>query len=355
MRIVYTALVTTLVVVFVGCQSKTKPTESNQVESKLQVITFADFEKVKGVDNVQEVPFHLFTKLDSIYFYVAPSKDSANMRIGYDRMHNYYGFEEFEDFYAIHYSIQNNISNSIKAYVLKSEFTAAFDLTLEGADLYQIRSSTLKAVDDYENKSFKKFGTIVEVSAQEFTKAAKSKIDEQLLKNPAIVVKDFNWIYTENGEEKVISCHESVSTVDGMLYNTYVGKSAHLGLEIFKEYSEHAVDPYYAYYDLQSPAEPELYSNGYPHLVVANNWISCINSNNDVGSDFMISKYDAVSKQKNLLYINFTNFKIGDESKAFWLDSETFYAEVYPLNSASASGKKRKPAYLKIQLNKGLF
>jgi hypothetical protein len=35
--------------------------------------------------------------------------------------------------------------------------------------------------------------------------------------------------------------------------------------------------------------------------------------------------------------VNFTNFKIADE-KAF-LENDTFYAEVYPLNSASAKGK----------------
>ena len=53
--------------------------------------------------------------------------------------------------------------------------------------------------------------------------------------------------------------------------------------------------------------------------------------------------------------MNFTNFKIADEKKAFWAENDTFYAEVFPLNSASAKGKKQKAAFIKIQLKPNLL
>jgi hypothetical protein len=189
-----------------------------------KAITFADFKKIKGVDNVQDVPFQLFTKLDSVQFFVTPGRDAAHMKVAYNKLDNYYGFEEFDDFYSIHYSINNNISNSIEAFVLKSEFTASFDLTLKGVDLYEIRSSTLKETKDFKNKSFSQYGTITEVSEQEFKMASSNKIDEVLVKNPQVKLKD-NWIYTENSKETVITQHKNISTEDGLLSNEYIGQS----------------------------------------------------------------------------------------------------------------------------------
>jgi hypothetical protein len=47
---------------------------------------------------------------------------------------------------------------------------------------------------------------------------------------------------------------------------------------------------------------------------------SYIASNNDVGSNFEISRYlEQNHTQENLLYVNFTNFKMVTE-KAFWKD-----------------------------------
>ncbi|WP_228720104.1 hypothetical protein [Chryseobacterium panacisoli] len=104
-------------VAFVACNQQNKTTETNKAETevKQKTITLADFKKIKGVDNVQDVPFQLFTKLDSIQFFVTPNKDAAHLKMAYHKLNNYYGFEEFEDFYSIHYSINNNISNSIEA------------------------------------------------------------------------------------------------------------------------------------------------------------------------------------------------------------------------------------------------
>lgn len=166
-----------MVIISVGCNPKNKSSETNKPTAEVtqKTITFADFKKIKGVDNVQDVSFKLFTKLDSVRFFVAPDKDSHHLKIAYNKLDNYYGFEEFDDFYSIHYSINNNISNSIEAFVLKSEFTAAFDLTLQDADLYEIRSSTFKESTDFKNKSFKKFGTIAEISEQELKQVQKNK------------------------------------------------------------------------------------------------------------------------------------------------------------------------------------
>ncbi|HFK5528318.1 TPA: resolvase [Elizabethkingia anophelis] len=327
-----------------------------KTEVTQKAVTFADFKKIKGVDNVQDVPFQLFTKLDSVQFYVSPDKNAAHLKKANNKLDNYYGFEEFDDFYSIHFSIDNNISNSIEAFVLKSEFKAAFELTLKGVNLYEIRSSTFKASDDFKDKSFNKYGTIDEVSEQEFKTVSKKRIDEVLVKNPHITLKDDNWVFSENGKQEVITQHESISTETGPLANEYIGRSPHLDLEVFKENSDEVIDSYYSFYNIKNAVMFELATEGYPQILPSKNWVSFVSSNSDVGSNFLISKYIAYTKkQENLLYVNFTNFKIGDEKKAFWADNDTFYAEVYPLNSASAKGKKQKAAYIKIQLKPNLF
>lgn len=341
-----------------GCNSKDKTQEITQPEAKVtqKIITLADFKKIKGVDNVQEVPFQLFTKLDSVEFFVEPNKEAAHLKIAYNKLDNYYGFEEFDDFYSIHYSINNNISNSIEAFVLKSEFTAAFDLTLKGVNLYEIRGSTFKESDDFINKSFDKYGTITEASEQEFKTASKNRIDEVLVKNPHITLKDNSWVYNENGKKVIITQHENISTETGPFANEYVGQSSYLNLEVFKENSNEVIDSYYSFFNIKDVVMFDLATSGYPQILPAKNWVSYVSSNNDVGSNFVVSKYLAqTKKQENLLYVNFTNFKIADDKKAFWTENDTFYAEVYPLNSASANGKKQKTAFIKIQLKANLF
>ncbi|CAI9687701.1 resolvase [Elizabethkingia anophelis] len=358
MRIFNQLFITSAFIVFVGCNSKNKTSETNKMKTEVtqKAVTFADFKKIKGVDNVQDVPFQLFTKLDSVQFYVSPDKNAAHLKKANNKLDNYYGFEEFDDFYSIHFSIDNNISNSIEAFVLKSEFKAAFELTLKGVNLYEIRSSKFKESDDFKNKSFNKYGTIDEVSEQEFKTASKKRIDEALVKNPHITLKDNNWIYTENGKQEIITQHKDISTETGPLANEYIGRSSALNMEVFKENSDEVTDPYYSFFNIKNAVMFDLATSGYPQILPSKNWVSFVSSNSDVGSNFLISKYIAYTKkQENLLYVNFTNFKIGDEKKAFWADNDTFYAEVYPLNSASAKGKKQKAAYIKIRLKSNLF
>lgn len=223
-------------------------------------------------------------------------------------------------------------------------------------DLYEIRSSTFKEATDFKNKSFKKFGTIVEISEQEFQAYSKKQIGEKLVKNPNILLQADNWVYKEDGREDVITQHESVSTETGPLANEYIGRSPYLNLEVFKENSDEVADSYYSFYSLKDAVMFELSTEGYPQILPSKGWVTFVSSNHDVGSNFVISKYfPQTRKQDNLLYVNFTNFKIADDKKAFWDDHNTFYAEVYPLNSASANGKKQKTAYIKIQLKADLF
>ncbi|MDR6369911.1 hypothetical protein J2795_001546 [Chryseobacterium bernardetii] len=343
-------------VVFAGCNQQNKKSETHKTGGKQKTVTLADFKKIKGVDNVLEVPFQLSTKLDSVHFFVTPSKDATHLKMAYDKLDNYYGFEEFEDFYSIHYSINNNISNSIEAFVLKSEFTPAYELTLKGVDLYEIRSSTFKESSDSKNKSFKKFGSITEISEQEFQANSKKQISEKLVKNPNIQLQADNWVYKENGREEVITQHESVSTETGPLANEYIGRSPYLNLEVFKEHSDEVADSYYSFFSIKNAIMFELSTGGYPQILPTKGWVTFVSSNNDVGSDFVISKYfPQTKKQDNLLYVNFTNFKIADDKKAFWTDNDTFYAEVYPRNSVFANGKKQKTAYIKIRLKADLF
>lgn len=344
--------------IFISCHPDGKKAEIAQTDKQIKkkLATFADFKKIKGVDNVQDVPFQLFTKLDSVRFFVAPNKDAAFIKIPYGKLDNYYGFEEFEDFYSIHYSIENNISNSIEAFVLKSEFTASFDLTLKAVNLYEIRSSTYMDKSDFKDKSFAKYGTVQEVTSDEYNVALQSKVDEVFTKNPDVKLKGNNWISSENGQEQKIQQYENLETEDGLLSYRYIGHSNFLGLEIFREESIDTNNSYYVFYNPKEGFSMDLFTSGYPHIVPSINRVSSVSNNNDVGSDFLVAQYLPESKKQiNQLYVNFTGFKFGDERKAFWINHDTLYAEVYPTNSAPANSKKQKAAYIKIQLKSNIF
>lgn len=347
-----------ILVVFASCQPDGKKTESAITEKQItkKVASFADFKKIKGVDNVQEVPFQLFTKLDSVRFFLAPNKDSAFMKVPYRKLDNYYGFEELDDFYSIHYSIENNISNSIEAFVLKSEFTASFDLTLKGVNLYEIRSSTYMDKSDFKDKSFARFGTVEEITMDEYNAALQSKVEEVFTKNPEVKLKGNNWISDRNGQEQKIQQYENLETEDGLLSYRYIGHSNFLGLEIFREESIDANNSYYVFYNPKEGFSMDLLTSGYPHIVPSINRVSSVSNNNDVGSDFLVAQYLPESKKQiNQLYVNFTGFKFGDERKAFWINHDTLYAEVYPTNSAPTKGKKQRPSFIKIQLKSNIF
>jgi len=357
MKIAFHLFIVSAIVFFVGCISKNSKTEVQAETNKKtnKSITFDDFKKIKGVDNVQDVPFQLSTELDSIRFFVAPHGDSAYMQVAYNMLDNYYGFEEFDDFYSMHYSIENNIANSIEVFVLKTEFTAAFDLTLKGVKLSEIRSSTYQGTDDFENKLFDKYGTITEVSEKEFIDASRNRIDEVLVKNPSVNLKNNNWTYTDRGQEHIIDQYEKKAEEDGIFYIAYIGQSKLLGLEVFQESSDLGMESYYTFYEPTSAVRLNMYSLGYPQILATRGWISYVSSNTDVGSDFVINKYIPQEKgEENILYVNFTNFKVADDKKAFWIDNETFYAEVYPHNSAPAKGKKQRAAFIKIKLKREL-
>ncbi|WP_326983243.1 resolvase [Chryseobacterium sp. MYb264] len=358
MKITYPFLISSLLVSTLACNPQDKKKESNKAKAAHHdsVITFADFKKIKGVDNIQEVPFQLFTKLDSVRFYVAPNKDSAYLKVPYQKLDNYYGFEEFDDFYSIHFSINNTISNSIEAFVLKSEFTASFDLTLKGINLNEIRSSTYREQTDFNNKSFTQYGSVEEVTAAEYHEALKSKADEVLIKNPHIILKGNNWISDKDGREIKIQQYENLPTEDGLLSYQYIGYSPFLGLEVFREDNQDANNAFYTFYNPKEGFSMDLFTSGYPHTIPSINRISSISNNNDTGSDFMMAQYfPETKKQINQLYVNFTGFKFSDEKKGFWMNHDTFYAEVYPTTSTPAKNKKQKASYIKIQLKISLF
>ena len=71
------------VTVNISCNSKADKTEINSpnAEQLKKEITFADFKKIKGVDNILEVPFQLFTKLDTVQFFCETKQRCGKFKI----------------------------------------------------------------------------------------------------------------------------------------------------------------------------------------------------------------------------------------------------------------------------------
>lgn len=332
------------------------PADMQPVAKELKKLTFEDFKSIKGVASVQDVPFFVYSKLDSLHFFAQPDKHAASMKVKNEVLNNYYGFKELEDFYLLHFSVENNLSQSKAVYVLKSEFTAAYKLTLAGVNLQEIRSSTLHGVDDFEIKSFTKFGHIEEISAEAFAMASKHKITYNFQKNPALKFDGKAWSKDSPKSSGFRILQKEDIYEEGVVTRQYSGSFPPLNAEIFLEKLAHDQYVNYSFYDMEQ-RDIVFYATGFPHVHSAKQWISYIQNNSDVGSDFCIKEYTGKSLQERpLLYVNFTNFKIKDSGvKAFWTDDYTFYVEVFHINARPSLEGKQQTAYLKISLKKELL
>lgn len=331
----------------IACKKEETKTEliQNDSVSFSNKITFKDFKKIKGVANVNDVPFTLHTDLDSVHFFVSPDLNAANLKVLNDKFDNHYGFEEKDDFYSIHYSIGGVLDNSIEVFVLKTEFVKASDLMFKGENLNEIRSSDYQSKNDIENKSFAKFGNVTEITEAEYKKAQHLKTTESFVKNADMKLDGAFWTNPKTGFKKA----KIVESEEGEITYDYIGFSKSFGSELFLE--DYMSDQFYIFYNSETAEPMKRVSSFFPHILSTSPFILELVNNFDVGSDLIVKQFDKEAKTiHDILYVNFTNFKIANSKEVFWTDKNTIYAEVFPINSKEEQGRQHK-SYVKIVLS----
>lgn len=310
----------------------------------------SDFDSTAPVDNVNEVNFFVYTKLDSVTLYTQPQAQAKSLRIVNDRFNNYYGFEDLGDFFKLHYQIKNNPPTTIVAYVSKQEFTKDSQLSLQGIDLNVIRSSAQNGVDDHTTKSFSKLGTISLIDEATYLQAKKQTNTEPLIPNPEMKFDGSAWSLSSSGAKDFQVVKYLVGAEENTEY-TYRGRSSTINREIFLEQDHMSGMDHYVGYDPDAPDETPTYFSSPPIILPTHGLVATIRTNTDQMTDFVLTGYDHQANTLTiLLYANFTNFKVPDTSSLFWVDSRTLYFKATHSNTR-ISDPTYKSEYLKLQLS----
>lgn len=336
-----------------SCNKDGKNLEAPQKDSLAiavtSIATISDFKTAADVDSVLDVPFSVYSKKDSVSLYVNPDLSSKYFKIENNKLNNYYGFDELDDFFVIHYQLQNDPRKTVVAYVSKKEFEKDSQLSLATVDINQIRSSAKNDVDDFKTKSFTKFGKVSLITKNVYLQG-KNNISKGLIKpNPKMKFDGVSWRMDSYDEPFVVMKHTQNSESD--FENEYVGFCARINREIFVEKDNLNKNSYYVGFDVYDRSKETVYFNGFPTLLPTERKVATINTSSDVGSDFSIISYSSEQNDfTNDLYVNFTNFKIVDSKTLFWVDKNVLYFQAVHTNT-NTSGIDYKIEYLKIELN----
>ena len=303
----------------------------------------SDFKEAQQVENVNDVPFEVYSKMDSVSFYTEPKADAKVLRIKNDKLNNYYGFNDLNDFFEIHYTIAYQPNKTITAYVSKKEFTKDSQLSVQGIDLNEIRSSTVKGVDDFKTKTSKSYAEVSMIDEAAYVQAQSKSLNERISPNPEVHFDGKAWSLN------FLKINKKEVDEEAEYTNQYIGFSPVTQREFFVGENSYNTDKYYTAYRSSKQDEGMTFL-GYPAINTTLKLLACVTSNNDVGSDFTLTRYNPKTDSfENLLYINFTNFKAVDSKSLVWVTSNTLYFKVTHLNT-NTSDPAHKKEYLKIEL-----
>lgn len=310
----------------------------NNVPEKAKV---EDFAVTDEVDDINKVPFVVYSDRDSVTFYTAPKAEAKQMKIKNSKLSNFYGFRDLDGFFELHYLIQHQPNKTIIAYVSKNDFVKDSQLSLKNNNLNEIRSSTVNGVDDFQNKSFEKFGKVSQIDEKTYHQA--KSLNEKITPNPNMHFDGKAWQIGNLRVEKTARDEEAE------YYHQYTGYTMGIRQEIFMEEDSYSDSKNYTGYAIDSKNEG-FYYLGYPAINTTTNTVACVGKNQDVGSDFSLSMYNPNNgEMENKLYVNFTGFSISDSRSLIWVDGKTLYFKANHTNT-NTRDPKHIVEYLKIEL-----
>jgi hypothetical protein len=317
--------------------------DSTQQKILNQKAEISDFKEAQQVENIHDVPFEVYSRIDSVSFYTEPKADAKVLKIKNDKLNNYYGFNDLNDFFEIHYTIAYQPNRTITAYVSKKEFTKDSQLSLQGTDINEIRSSTVKGIDDFKTKTSSTYAVISIIDEASYLQAQSESLNERISHNPNVHFDGKAWSLN------FLKINQKEVDEEAEYSNQYIGFSHVTQREFFMGENNYNNDQYYTAYRSSKQDEGTAFT-GYPAINTTLKLIACINPNSDVGSDFTLTHYNPQTDSfENLLYINFTNFKVADSRSLIWVTSKTLYFKANHLNT-NTTDPAHKTEYLKIEL-----
>lgn len=343
-----------LITLMMSCKKEAASPPADVKKDSVQQTVFnhkaeiSDFKETQQVENISDVPFIVYTKTDSVSFYTEPKADAKVLKIKNDKLNHYYGFKDLNDFFEIHYTIAYQPNKTITAYVSKKEFTKDSQLSVEGSDLNQIRSSTVKGTDDFNTKTSKTYAVVSMIDGAAYVQAKSKSLNEKISANPEVHFNGKTWSLN------FLKISKKEVDEEAEYSNRYIGFSPVTQREFFLGTNSYNNDRYYTAYRSSKQDDGTVFL-GYPAISTTQKLIACMSSNNDVGSDFTLTRYNPETDGfENLLYINFTNFKVNDPQSLIWITSNILYVKANHVNT-NISDPDHTTEYLKIELTDKSF
>lgn len=341
-----TIILLSSIFILTGCNKKSNDSEENQAIITQNEVTFERFETARVVNKITDVPFIVFPKDSLLKLYTRPNENAVFIKQTLTEKDTLYGETEVSNFYKIIYQVEQNPENSRYAYVLKSDVERDNELLLTEDDaLDEIKDVRINGV--YNNiQTFNAIGSIELLNKKEY--------NETFLNHPQYLLSSGNQpasglngysLRLRNGSLKNILKESE----DGKTKLIYAGHSRDLDRHFFKKSRSGTIDYYKAVSTINENIEDKYFAD-VPVYFKPNHLLASL-TDDKTGCLLVIEKYNPQDYSfKELLTVNFTNFKVSTSKNLIWENSQTLLAEIHHPNTRTTS-KNYKKQYIRIHIS----
>ncbi|HLW61850.1 MAG TPA: hypothetical protein VKY33_00485 [Flavobacterium sp.] len=332
--------------ILVACNKKNEQHQEEVILKTKKKIDFERFETARVVNKTTDVPFVVYAKDSLLNLYTRPNENAVFIQQTLTEKDTLYGETEVSNFYKIIYQVEQNPENSRYAYVLKSDVNKDNELLLTEKDsLNEIKSAKINGIYS-ESTTFDAIGNVELINKSAYNEAFKNHPQYLLVSNNRPVSdENFFSIKLRNGSLKKVSKKSKNEEIT----LEYAGYSRDLDRHFFREFYLGTPRQYKAVSTINENIEDKYFAD-VPVYYKTNHLLASL-SNNDTGTLLVIEKYNPQDYSfKELLAVNFTNFKVSTSKNLIWENSQTLLAEIHHPNTRTTS-KNYKKQYIRIHIS----
>lgn len=331
-------------VFLIACQEKTPKATIDKNKSIISSTPYDRFESARIVLKTSDVPFIVYSKHQTIRLYSKPNEKSKFIDEELLATDTLYGETEVSNFYKIIYQVGQIPEQSKYAYVLKSDVYRDNELELTEQDHIDELKFAVIDGNHKDVRSFEAIGTIELIDKVEYNKIFQSK-PQYLLSttNPPINNEESYVLRLRNGNSKTITKQIENISVE------YEGYAKYLDRHFFKK-TDHTQQPlYFAVSTINETIENRTF-NDIPVYLKSKQLLASF-ANTTTGSTLVIERYNSQDYTfKELIRVQFTNFKVSSSKKLIWKNDNTLLAEVFHPKTRTTS-RYFKKQYIKLHFS----
>lgn len=336
-----------IMLMITACNNKQTENKTEIIQTKQQ-LTYDLFETARIVNNINQVPFIVYPKAETINLYQQPTENGGFIKQSITKLETLFGESEVSNFYKVIYQVDKNPQNSKYAYVLKSDVDKDNELLLTDADeLDLLRYININGSSNNEIKSINKIGSINLIDKSVYNIVFKNN-QYSLLSNsnkPEL----HNNLYSfrlRSGELQEIP---NQSNEEGFYELNYLGYSKDFDRQFFQATLDKAPLTINSYSTINKEL-PEIFFQAFPVYLKSKQLVASI-ANDEAGVLLVIQQYNPEDYTFTEQYaLNLVNFNVSNSKSLIWDKDANLYLEVHHPNTNTSTNNYKKQ-YVKISLN----